>query len=242
MQKDSRLFNISVTTREGEELSGPLNILWELIESYEVDIFDVSLKRITNDFLDYIRNNTIEIKEKADFALMGTRFIYYKSKLLLPNPGFEENDEIDDRLPLELVEQLLEYKKFQMVSEKLRELEESTQQSFYRDSSWNEYEKDQDYLYVDLKSFFITYKEFLLKKEKENPIEIEIEEFTVEELIENLREKIKLSDRLSFLNVIYGFSYIKITGYFLAILEMAKLNEIKLFQETYLQDIFIVKV
>ncbi len=69
-------------------------MLWELIESYRVDIFDVTLNRITQDFLDFIRRaEELHIELASSFAMMASRLLYYKSKALLPDPGFEEAEE-----------------------------------------------------------------------------------------------------------------------------------------------------
>ncbi|NBU97395.1 MAG: ribulose phosphate epimerase, partial [Spirochaetia bacterium] len=90
---ESSLFLVKWNTNEGGWTEGPLSVLWSLIESYKVDIFEVSLSRITEDFITFLklaRNLPIEIS--SEFTKMAASLVYLKSKALLPNPGFEEPD------------------------------------------------------------------------------------------------------------------------------------------------------
>lgn len=232
------LFQVEYTTRIGEHHTGPLATLWRLIESYEVDIFEVSLSRITEDFLLFMNPAVTTLHDQADFALMAARLIYYKSKMLLPNPGFEEDQDIDV-LPMALVEQLLEYKRFQQAAEGLRELEESARLSFSRAPSWGEYEADLEFLQVDLLSFLKAFREFLDRKEGEQPMLIEEDEATVEDLIEVLRSKIILVQRLSFFNLAQKYSTLRCILLFLALLELIRLNEVSVTQNQQMADIII---
>lgn len=235
MQNES--FLVSYKNREGEEGSGPLELLWRLIHSYEVDIFDVSLTRITTDFLSYMKEHNIAIEEESDFALMATRLLYYKSKLLLPNPPVEE--EAFDYLPLELVEQLLEYKRYQITSEYFRELESSQMRSAARLPSWNEYEHEIEFLKVDLISFLKAYQGFLEKKEKEKPMNIDGEEVDLEQIAIMLREALQKKPELSFFHFVQGFSLLKLVTSFFAMLELTRLREVDIFQKELFNDIVI---
>lgn len=235
MQNES--FLVSYKNREGEEDSGPLELLWRLIHSYEVDIFDVSLTRITTDFLAYMKEHNIAIEEESDFALMATRLVYYKSKLLLPNPPPEE--EVMDYLPLELVEQLLEYKRYQITSEYFRELESSQIKSATRLPSWNEYEHEIEFLQVDFMSFLKAYQVFLETKEKEKPMSIAGEEVDLEQISSLLRETLKQSPEISFFHFVQDFSLLKLVTSFFAMLELTRLREIDIFQNHLFSDILI---
>ncbi len=233
-------FQIEFTTRIGEQLSGPLATLWRLIESYEVDIFEVSLSRITEDFLRYMTSAEIALEDQADFALMAAKLIYYKSKMLLPNPGFEEEQDVDV-LPLELVEQLLEYKRYQQAAESLRALEERARLSFGRKPSWHHYEADIEFLQVDLLSFLKAFREFLDRKEREQPMQIEEEEVGIEDMMELLRQKISLVGRVSFFAMAKHLSIIRCIVLFLAVLELVRLREINVTQSEQMTDIVMVK-
>ncbi|MCB1200453.1 MAG: segregation/condensation protein A [Leptospiraceae bacterium] len=227
---------VRFTDREGTEKTGPLGLLWQLIEVYEVDIFEVSLSRITNDFILWLQQNEVPLDDRTDFAAMAARLIYYKSKMLLPNPGFEENQE-PDSLPLELVEQLLEYKRFQQASELLRELEEKSKLSFSPENRWNEYEEGLDYLHVDLLSFLKSFQGFLQRVEREKPMQIEEESVTIEEMMDYLITTLEKLSAFSFFEIISNFSQIKMIVCFLAILELIRLRTIRVSQSALMDDI-----
>ena len=125
-------FQVSWVNSEGEPEEGPLTLLWQLIESYRVDIFEISLIKITEDFLKFITSmESIRVEVASSFAVMASRLLYYKSKALLPDPGFEDND-TEPRLPPELIQQLLEYRRFQNAADRFRELEDITSGMFTR--------------------------------------------------------------------------------------------------------------
>lgn len=232
-------FLVRYKNREGEINSGPLDLLWSLITGYEVNIFDVSLTRITLDFLGYMREHVIPLEEESGFALMAARLLYYKSKLLLPNPAFDDEDESSDQLPLELVEQLLEYKRYQIAAEYFKELESTQSMSAMRDASWNEFEEGIEFLKIDLLSFLKAFQEFQDREEKQKPILIEAEEINLEQIIELIRENLQKNKSFSFLGFVKNFSLLKFSVSFFAILELNRLGEITLVQEKLFSDIII---
>lgn len=227
--------HVSFTDRAGTQKSGPLGLLWSLIESYEVDIFEVRLSKITRDFTLFLEQNPIPLDERTDFVAMAARLILYKSKMLLPNPGFEEVGE-PDSLPIELVEQLLEYKRFQQTGEILRDLEEKTKLSFAPAASWDAYEKDLDYLDVDLLSLLTAFQGFLQRVEREKPLQLEKETESVEELMQYLVNLLDKLGNVSFFEIIAGFSLIKLIVCFLALLELLRLRVIGVSQSGLMND------
>lgn len=233
---EARQFQVEFQTRAGSEKKGPLDVLWSLIESYEVDVFSVSLSRITFDFLQYIGNTAISLEEKADFTQIATRLIFYKSRLLLPNAVVAE-ETIADKLPFELVEQLLEYKKMQQAAEEMRRFEERSQLRLTREQTWHAFEKDADYLEVDLLSFLRTFKDFLEKEEKSRPMQIHDETITAEEVMDYLLTKLIGEKEASFFRSVVAFSVARIVACFLALLELAKQKVLVLRQDTWLGDI-----
>lgn len=236
---ESNNFQVAFHTRAGSEQKGPLAVLWGLIEGYEVDIFGVSLSRITEDFLRFMAQAEISLEEQADFTQWAARLIFYKSRQLLPNAAIED-DTSPDTLPYELVEQLLEYKKMQQAAEGMRELEERSQLRIMRDSSWGAFEGELDYLEVDLISFLKTFREFLEREEKSRPMQIADETISVEEMVEYLKTKLLGDGEASFFRAVTGFSIPRIIACFLALLEMAKQKWITLKQDTALADIHFV--
>lgn len=230
-------FQVAFQTRSGSEQKGPLGVLWSLIESYEVDVFSVSLSRITTDFLDYMTNTPISLEEQADFTQVAARLLFYKSRMLLPNAVIAE-DTLPDRLPYELVEQLLEYKKMQQAAQEMRRLEERAQLRLTREPQWSLYEAEADYLEVDLISFLKTFRDFLERQEKSRPMQIIDENVSVEEMMDYMLSRLIGSSEASFFRSVTGFSTTKIIACFLALLELAKQRRIKLWQESLADDIY----
>jgi segregation and condensation protein A len=229
-------FQVAFQTRAGQLQYGPLAVLWKLIESYEVDIFSVSLSRITEDFLHYMATSQMSLEEQADFAQTAARLIFYKSRLLLPNAVISE-DTPPDRLPYELVEQLLEYKKMQQAAEEMRRLEERSQLRLTREPQWSAFESDIDFLEVDLIAFLRTFRDFLLRDEKSRPMQIQDESISIEEMMEYMMSRLVGCAEASFFRSVTGFSLARIIACFLALLELAKQKVIVLRQDEWLGDI-----
>ena len=113
-------FLVTWNDLKGETHRGPLFVLSRLIENYKVDIYKVSLEEMTNDFLLFLqkaKENKLELA--LPFFNTGAQLIFYKSQALLPT-NFEDDEEPLHKLPKELIEQLLTYKKFQNVAQKLQ--------------------------------------------------------------------------------------------------------------------------
>lgn len=93
-----------------ENFEGPLDLLLSLIDESKLDISDISLAKITDQYLDYVKNNqTLSMEEIADFLIVSARLLYIKSKLILPEAflsGVEDDDEQD------LARQLKIYKEY----------------------------------------------------------------------------------------------------------------------------------
>lgn len=241
-------FLVSWINASGEEEKGPLTLLWHLIESYRVDIFDISLYRITEDFLIFIRHaDDLRIDLVSSFAVMAARLLYYKSKALLPDPGFDEPD-TDDRLPPELIQQLLEYRRFQMAAEKIRDLDDITSGMFIRESNYRvEKAPDDDWLDVSLMDIIRAYGEILKKIEVENEdhsIELESEVFSTEEKVDMIRNLLQNAVSFLFEDLFENIQLMQrgeIVATFLAILELVKSGEILARQKEIFGPIHIYK-
>jgi segregation and condensation protein A len=104
---------------------GPFDLLLFFIERDELDIHDIPISKITNDFLEYLHHlEAMNIEVASEFILVAATLMKIKSKMLLPRPQLdEEGNEIDPRE--ELVRHLLEYKKYKSVLVQLQEMEEA---------------------------------------------------------------------------------------------------------------------
>ena len=106
------------------QFEGPFDLLLFFIERDELDIQDVPIARITDDFLGYLHQmNSLNMEIASEFIFVAATLMRIKAKMLLPRPDLdEEGNEID--LKRDLIQKLLEYKKFKRIAEKLREFEE----------------------------------------------------------------------------------------------------------------------
>ena len=104
---------------------GPFDLLLFFIERDELDIYDIPISKITNDFLNYLHQlETMNVELASEFILVAATLMRIKSKMLLPRPQLDEDgNEIDPRE--ELIKHLLEYKKYKSVIESFQKMEEA---------------------------------------------------------------------------------------------------------------------
>ncbi len=116
--QQSKSFNIKISKFEG-----PFDLLLFFIERDELDIYDIPIAQITNDFLDYMHTaKSMNIDLAGDFIVVAATLMRIKAKMLIPRPTInEEGEEVDPRQ--ELTNQLLEYKRFKDVLDEMRRLE-----------------------------------------------------------------------------------------------------------------------
>lgn len=243
-------FQVSWTTPEGEAQHGPLSVLWSLIESYRIDIFEVSLLRITQDFLRFLEHaRDLQIELASSFAVMASQLLFYKSRALLPDPGFEDTEE-EPRLPPELVQQLLEYRRFQLAADRLRELDETASGMLRRPAPpmVTRSADGNEWLDVGINDLIGAYSALLSRLQKsaeeEKRFEIQLEAVSVEDKIEVLRGLLANNQELSFEELFEGLdrmSRAEIIGTFLALLELTRLGEIVIRQRVNFGEIRIFK-
>lgn len=138
------------------QFEGPFDLLLFFIERDELDIHDIPIAKITDDFLDYIRHmERMNIDLASEFILVAATLCRIKAKMLLPRkPVDEEGNEIDPRE--ELVSRLLEYKRYKSVLEEMRQLEEDRSLRFYRGSNVKELQQIATKALVDVELESVT--------------------------------------------------------------------------------------
>jgi segregation and condensation protein A len=117
-----------------DNFDGPLDLLWELIKKSKIEIADISISPITRQYLDYLRvMETLNVRIATDFIRMASELLYYKSCALLPSTPLEDEYFVP-LLPPELVQKLLEFKKFQLASRRLLVEFDANADKFTRDN------------------------------------------------------------------------------------------------------------
>ena len=97
---------------------GPLDLLCHLIDKNKMDIYDIQISQITDQYIDYLNEmEELNLEIASEFLVMASTLLYLKSKNLIPKQGEEEEEELTEE---ELIKQIIEYKKYKEISKKLR--------------------------------------------------------------------------------------------------------------------------
>ena len=232
---------------------GPFDLLLFFIERDELDIYDIPIAKITTDFLEYIHiMENMNIELASEFILVAATLMRIKAKMLLPRPVLdEEGKEIDPRE--ELIQHLLEYKKYKSVISELVELESSQLLKEGRGnvvkeikalSAINNVEAEiQDIdLYKLCKVYVKVIKRFEAEQKKPSHNVIQYP-YTIEKQKEFILLKLEDKLKLSFEKVIsYNPHKIAVIYNFLAILELLQNNQISLSGGDYFNNFWIEKI
>lgn len=219
---------------------GPLDLLIHLIRQQEIDIYDISLAQITDQYLGYLEMmKDLSIEVAGDFLVMATTLIQIKSQMLLPaEPDSEIGQEIEE-FRQELVKQLLEHEKFKQAAQMLYERETVELSVWPRGD--NEFEEEEKELISATVFDLVTAFHQMVENYKEKIVlEIEGEVVTVQEKMEEIRRLLSLQGALLFSFFFErGLSRLHLVVTFIALLELTKLHEIKLVQKDLFEDIQI---
>lgn len=236
-----------------EVFDGPLDLLLHLIEKNKVDIFDIPIVLITEQYLAYVSSmDTKDMDVMSEFLVMAATLVRIKSKMLLPVEETDEEEEEDPRQ--ELVERLLEYKMYKYASFELKDRQIDAGRVFYKEPSIPEeiknYKEEVDYEEllsdITLKKLQDIFDSVMQKQvDKIDPIrsnfgEIEKEEINIEDHMIFLEEYAMLHGTFSFRKVLEhgsGKTYVIVT--FLGILEMMKTGKVTIEQDNLFDDILI---
>ena len=237
-----------------EVFEGPLDLLLHLIDKNKVDIYDIPIVEITNQYMEYIR----QMQEKdldimSEFLLMAATLLDIKCRMLLPAEVNEEGEEQDPRA--ELVEQLLQYKMYKYMSFELRDRQMDGEMLMFKDATIPDEVKayetpvDLDELLdgITLARLNSIFKDVMKKQNDKIDTrhstfgKIEKEEVTVEEKLEYLDKYITSHKKFSFRDLLKKQrSKTQLVVTFLAILEMMKMGKILVEQENTFDDIVIM--
>lgn len=224
---------------------GPMDLLIDLIKKNEIDIYDIPIYLITEQFLDYIKEaNKINLELTSDFILMASTLIEIKSKMLLPKVKAFDDEELEEDPRDDLVQKILEYEIYKEVSQKLKESASYESKAFYKLKEDFSSIDDIDLLKnCTVNSLSKSFKNLIKRMKSENQIsEIKADPFPVEKATLILKEKLKEETSFLFSDLLNEKSFIEeIVSYFLSILELVKIGLIRADQYDDYQDIKIIK-
>ncbi|MCM3142378.1 segregation/condensation protein A [Brevibacillus sp. MER 51] len=234
-----------------DSFEGPLDLLLHLIDKAEVDIYDIPIAEITEQYLATIdKMQELQLDVASEFVVMAATLLSIKSKMLLPKK--EEHvfqqfldmdvDEIDPRE--ELVARLLEYKRYKMLAENLREMEIGRNQVFTRPAeNLSPYVREEDHTVSNVTLYdLINALEKLVKKtkEKEPMTKVSRDEISIKDRMTEIRQAVRSGGMVRFSELFtQGATRTEIVTTFLALLELMKAKHITCVQNQLFQDIII---
>lgn len=225
-----------------EAFHGPLDLLLYLIDQNQVDIYDIPVALISEQFMSYLdQSGDYQLELMGDFLVMASYLLHLKARMLLPSlPGREEEEEGDPRE--ELVQRLEEYRKYKGAAERLQAIQTGeVKRIFFRESRFKPGENE--VLLADIRLLYKAYQAVF-----ERLIDEEAEDLTIPQEDVNIAEK--MSDILFLLKRNSGslpfielFSRVnrkrELLGLFLALLELVRQQRVTASQETSFGEIHL---
>jgi len=230
-----------------EVFEGPLDLLLYLIKRDEIDIYDISIERITRQYLEYLQAfKELKIDIAGEFVVMAANLIYLKSRSLLPldqQPPEEDAEEDDPRW--DLIRQLIEYKKFKEAAAQLHDRALEQERIFTRDGGSATISGVPLPLHeVGIFQLIHAFQEVIKRVEAQEDLqEIFGERFSVSDKIEKILERVGDGAPVRF-SELFGqiVSRVEIVVTFLALLELIRLNQVRAMQRKMFDEIEIAAI
>jgi segregation and condensation protein A len=230
-----------------DNFEGPLDLLLYLIKKNDIDIYDIPIATITDQYLEYIEMmKLLDLEFIGEFLVMAATLMQIKSRMLLPQePSLEEEAPLDPRD--ELVKRLQEYQVFKDIAEQLKDKEIQRQELYKRpidQALTKELKEEAKEVYFEANLFdLINAFTKALRKFKEEPVyELVKEEFTVEQKIHDILHLLLKESRVLLTDLFQAArNRLEVVVFFMAILELIRLREIKVIQKRLFGDIEIVR-
>jgi len=209
-----------------EVFQGPLDLLLHLIEKMEIDIYNIPIAKLTESYLEYINNNDeFSLENAEEYIVMAATLLHIKSKSLLPK---FENETIEDEE--DLVQQLLDYKNYKELSEKLDNLQKIRAQFLDKESVNIDVEGSVEMMRMP-SSKLLRAMENILRSFDDTENEVSLvsyrREVSFEQVKEDLVNKLKHKNNISFIDLIKSYSHKnEIVLVFMGILAMIKDQEL----------------
>ena len=230
-----------------DAFNGPLDLLLHLIQKIEIDIYDIHMKALTEQYMQYIHTmNQLEINIASEYLVMASELLMIKSKMLLPQTN--EVEDLDDDPRDELVGRLIEYQNYKAYTEFLNE--RKVERALY----FSKHPTDLSHLEsnetwspdntIDLTELIIAYQKVKNRVEFHTPktVDIRKETFTIQQATSQVTDKLKQHESFNFFSLFNFTEPIEmVVTHFLAILEMSKSGIVNIEQAKSFDDINILR-
>ena len=224
------------------EFEGPLDLLLHLIKESKMDIMNIEIEKITEQYMNYLAlQEKLNVEVASEYLVMAAELLEIKSKLLLPVQKEEDTEEeVDPRE--ELVNRLIEYQTYKEITKVLQE-KENLRKEIYTKSPENirNYIDDEMPIAgdVSLDDLMEAFKKYLERKKDSKPLntKVTVNEISVSSRRHDIRKILKVKGRVSFFDLFPVVTKEYVVATFLAILEMAKSGELIIKQDNTFSDI-----
>lgn len=225
-----------------DEFEGPLDLLLHLIKESKMDIFNLQIELITDQYLEYIHKmEEMNLDIASGYLVMAAELIEMKSRLLLPRKQDEE--ETEEEPQEQLVNRLIEYQRYKDLTSEFKHLEEERQKMYTKSpENIKEYLPEVEVISntdVTLDDLLVAFQKFLERQKEKEPLSTKVtkKEMSVEDRRASIRKILKTKKKFNFLELfdVLTKEYVVVT--FLAILEMARQNELIITQDSNFGEI-----
>jgi segregation and condensation protein A len=222
---------------------GPLDLLLHLIRDQKIDIYDIPIIQITQQYMEYVELlQELDLEIAGEYLVMAATLIHIKSRMLLPPEEKEQEEPVEDPRA-ELVQRLLEYQAFKESSSLLRKREDIWKNVFRRsapDADEMQFEPEPVLFEATAFDLISAFKK-LLEKAPEQALEITRETLTVADKINYIVERIENEDGIRFEDLFEdGCTKLSLIVTFLALLEVVRLGLVKIYQEKDFGQIWVL--
>lgn len=227
-----------------EIFEGPLDLLLYLIKKNEIDIAHIQISEITQQYLEYLEMmRLLDLNIAGEFIVMAATLMHIKSRLLLPPEELLPEEEEEDP-QVELIQRLLEYKKFKEAASQLSQLESKQKDVFSRTAS--DIDKlgsgDGPYFEASLFDLITAFTKVLKEIPKESFYEVIKDEFTVEQKMHDIFHQLVEQPAVYFTKLFAkAKNKLEIIAIFLALLELIRLKEVAIRQTSLFGEIEILR-
>lgn len=230
------MYKIKLNTFEG-----PLDLLLFFIRRDELDIYDIPISKITKEFIEYLDLlEQLDLEIAGDFLLMAATLMQIKVRMLLPKEIDEKGEEVDPRT--DLVNALIEYKRYKEMSEELSFLEANQRKVSFRgnfEEDQVEHQPEIDSLLKNISIYDLikAFQKAMMEKPKEALHEVTKINVTIDEQINFIMSKVNESGKIDFISLVQGITEkIRIVVTFIALLELIKMGRIGLNESSRFND------
>ncbi len=241
--------NSDLNARDGytfrlEGFEGPLDLLLHLIQKNELDIFDIPIALITEQYLEYLRLlKVLNLDIVGEYLLMASTLLHIKSKMLLPKSSKGEEEEEEDPRA-ELVRRLLEYQKYKQAAGELQKRPLLDRDVFIRLMPMDSREPEEEKIEVNLFELIEAFREVLKRVKSEAVHEVVLEHLSVEDKIQEILTVLQRENRSMAFHRLFPEEASRrvVVVTLLAILELVKMRRIRIFQMAPFETIRISPV